>query len=229
MYPETDVAPVPLDETRLGRVRSALPPPPAEQVARLREEHPGLKADHAKAIVREGAADTFRALVAAHPELSLEESVTLVTRGAAPRFERLAKASGLPKESARMLLAVEPALPAGGSESAREAAMVATLRAIAAGDFAKEAMEPVVKRMLETGEDVAGAAKALGLGAVDRTALVADVDAAIAKDAALVEKQGERAAGALMGPLMAKYRGAVSGKELSELLRERIAAHLARR
>jgi glutamyl-tRNA(Gln) amidotransferase subunit E len=229
MYPETDVPPVPLDDAKLAAIRAALPPPPAEQVAQLRAEFPSLKPEQAKALVREGEAAAFRALVAAHGALSLEEAVALVAGGQRARFERLAAGSGLPKESARMLLAVEPALPAGTPEPARDAAMEAVLRAVAAGEFAKEAMENVVKRMLEKSEDVAAAAKALGLGAVDRAALVADIDAAIAKDAALVEKQGERASGPLMGPIMAKYRGQVSGKELSDLLRERIQKFLAAR
>ena len=62
----------------------------------------------------------------------------------------------------------------------------------------------------------------------DRSRLAGDIDAEIEKNADLARRQRERAAGALMGPIMAKYRGQVSGQELSALLAERLKLWLER-
>jgi glutamyl-tRNA(Gln) amidotransferase subunit E len=204
MYPETDVPPVPLPAERLEAVRATLPEMPAEKLARFAQ---------------------------AYPDLSQEQARQLVRAGDAALFERLVAATGLPREAARLLLAV-PAEIAPAGEPPREVpegVALDVLTALKEGAFAKEALAPVTRHALENRLGARDAAKALGLGSVDRARLVADVDAEIRRNAALVEKQRERAQGPLMGPIMAKYRGQVAGAELSKLLQERIAAFLAGR
>jgi len=203
MYPETDVPPVRLTRERVRDVEARLPEMPREKLARFLREYPDLGPEQAGQLVR-------------------------LWRGDA--FEAWARGTGLVRETARMLLNVLPELPPALQERPdADARALDVLRAVKAGLFAKEAMGRVLQHVLETGATVPDAVAALGLGRADRAALEADVDAVIRERAALVEKQGERAAGAVMGPLMAKYRGQVSGDELSRLVAERLKAWLAAR
>jgi glutamyl-tRNA(Gln) amidotransferase subunit E len=227
MYPETDVPPILLDEPRLARVRATLPEPPHVQVKRLLADFPKMKPEHAGSIVREGRAQAFRGLVGAYPTLSLEEATQLVTGGKEETFTAWAQASGLPKETARLLLNVIPELDPALPRAHLDATALDALRTLAAGAFAKEALPAVLAHALKSGVPAAEAAKALGFGAMDKDALRAEVDALLAKEKDLVEKQGMRAQGALMGPLMAKLKGKVSGQEISAMLKERLEAKVA--
>ena len=49
------------------------------------------------------------------------------------------------------------------------------------------------------------------------------IEKIIAKNETLIKKQGERAVGALMGDAMRELKGKFSGKEISEMLRTKIA------
>ena len=201
MYPETDVPPIRLTRDRVEAVRATLPEMPREKLARFVREYPDLGQEQAGQVVRQWRGDVFEAWV---------------------------RETGLVREAARMLLNVLPELPPALQERPdADARALDVLCGVKEGIYAKEAMGKVLQHVLEKGGTAAEAAKALGMGAVDRAALAADVDATIRERAALVEKQGERAAGAIMGPIMAKYRGQVSGDEISRLVAERLKAWMA--
>jgi glutamyl-tRNA(Gln) amidotransferase subunit E len=202
MYPETDVAPVALDAPRVAAVQARLPEMPAAKLARFAREHPDLSQEQARQLVRSGDAAVF---------------------------ERLVKETGLVREAARLLLNVPAEITAPGQppRDVPEEVALDALRELKSGAFAKEALAPVVQRMLDHRERAADAAKALGLSGMDESAVVADIDAIIAERRELVLKQRERATGAIMGPVMAKYRGKVAGDRLSKLVQERLAAFLA--
>lgn len=196
MYPETDVPPVRLSASRMDSIRASLPEMPKEKLARFLREYPDLGPEQAGQVVRQWRGDVFESWV---------------------------RATGLVRESARMLLNVIPELPAALQERPElDDRALGVLVGVKEGHYAKEAMGQVLARVLESGGTVPDAVRSLGLAKADRSALVADVDAIIAERAALVQKQGERAAGAIMGPVMAKYRGQVSGDELSKLVAERL-------
>ena len=144
-------------------------------------------------------------------------------------FERAAKETGLVKETARLLLSTIPELEAKGFDAAlaTDDVLLDALRALKAGAFAKEALPQVVRHAAEKRVPAKDAAAALGLGAADTGAVVAAIDAEIQKNAAMVREQKERAASRLMGPLMGRFKGQVSGQELQRLLAERIAAFLS--
>lgn len=202
MYPETDVPPIRLGADRMEALRAALPEMPREKLARFRRDYPDLSEDQARQLVR----------------------------GEAALFERLVKASGLPKETARLMLNQLPELEQKGfrAELATEAILLDALGALAQGAFAKEALPQVVRHAAETRTSARDAAKALGLGAASKDDVRAAIDAEIEKHAAMVREQKERAASRLMGPLMGRFKGQVSGQELQGMLAERIAAFLAR-
>ncbi|HEX2021287.1 MAG TPA: Glu-tRNA(Gln) amidotransferase subunit GatE [Candidatus Thermoplasmatota archaeon] len=198
MYPETDVPPVRLDAALVAKVRASLPELPKERLARLQREHPDLSPEQARQLVRGGRASDFEALAR----------------------------TGLPKEAARLLLSTTPELVAKGvpEEKLGLDVLLPALEAVKAGAFAKEALPQVVERMAREGQDARAAAAALGLGAADESAVLAFLDELLDKEADLVARQGMRATGPLMGPLMARFKGQVAGSRLSALLAEKLAA-----
>jgi len=202
MYPETDVPPVRLDEARLAPIRANLPEMPAERIARLTRDYADLGEEQARQLVRAGDATLF---------------------------EDLVKASGLVKETARLLLSTLDELAADGfhRDAATPAHLADALRCLAAGKFAKEALGKVIRQACENDVTAQAAVDALNLGAMDLAELEAIIDAAIAANAELVKSQGARAQGPLMGPLMGQLHGKVSGKELSSALQRRLKAWLA--
>lgn len=199
MYPETDVPPIRLHREALARVK--LPELPKDKLARWAREYPDLSEDQARQLVRH------------HASL----------------FERLAKETGLVKEAARVLLSTLPELEAKGFdiEKAKDDIILDTLNAVKAGAFAKEALPQVLQYAAEKRVPARDAAAALGLGAADKGAVLAAIDAEIQKNAAMVREQKERAASRLMGPLMGRFKGQVSGQELQSMLKDRIEAFLA--
>lgn len=204
MYPETDVPPVGLDEARLKRIRENLPEMPKEKMARFQRDYADLSAEQARQLVRGGHAAVFESLV---------------------------KATGLVKETARLLLSTLPELESKGFQRdlATDAVLLDVMRTLAEGGFAKEALPQVLQHAAEKRVGAKDATAALGLGAASQDEVRAFIDAEIEKNAALVEKQGLRAQGPLMGPVMARFKGQVSGQELSALLKERLEAWLAAR
>ena len=200
MYPETDVPPIRLDAGALARIR--LPELPKAKLVRWAREYPDLSEDQARQLVR------------AHAVV----------------FERLARETGLVREAARLLLSTLPELEAKGFDGslATDEAMLDALRAMKEGAFAKEALPQVLRHAAEKRVPARDAAAALGLGAADRSAVRAAIDAEIQKNGEMVREQKERAASRLMGPLMGRFKGQVSGQELQAMLAERIAAFLAR-
>jgi glutamyl-tRNA(Gln) amidotransferase subunit E len=198
MYPETDVPPIRLDRDALSLIK--LPERPKEKLARWSREYPDLSSEQARQLVRTHAA----------------------------AFERMARETGLVKEAARLLLSTLPELEAKGFDGslATDALMLDALRARKEGAFAKEALPQVLRHAAEKHVDARAAAQALGLGAADRSAVRDAIDAEIRKNAAMVREQKERAAGRLMGPLMARFRGQVSGADLQTMLAEQIQKFL---
>jgi glutamyl-tRNA(Gln) amidotransferase subunit E len=202
MYPETDVPPLRIDAKTVARIRAHMPETMDQKLARFPKTY---------------------------AELSQEQIGQLVRGEMDREFEALVKATGLQKEAARLLLSTLPELLAKGVPEARltqERLLDAMLR-LKEGAFAKEALPAVVEAMARQEIGAQQAAQALGLGGLDKDALRHEIDGEIAKNAALVAKQGLRAQGPLMGPIMARHKGKVSGQELSALLVERLQAWIA--
>jgi len=61
MYPDTDTAPIPVEEERIERIRSSLPRPVSEQVARLQEW--GVAPNHVAYILRRNFFETLERIV----------------------------------------------------------------------------------------------------------------------------------------------------------------------
>ncbi|HVL47369.1 MAG TPA: Glu-tRNA(Gln) amidotransferase subunit GatE [Candidatus Thermoplasmatota archaeon] len=196
MYPETDVPPQRVTSDKRARIGAALPELWPAKEKRFAKQY-GLGAEEARALARGEDA---------------------------PLFERLASTSGLPREAARVLLHTLPELEREGIPRDRiaDATLEETFALLKEGAFAKEALAPVLMKAAKDGLPPRKAAESLGLGAADMGEVEAAVDALVAERAAFIRERGPGAASALMGPLMAKFRGRVPGETLSKLVAERV-------
>ncbi len=203
MYPETDVPPFRVTAADRERIRANLPELIPEKIERLQKEH-GIAAGQARLLARSGRADVYEAIV---------------------------RETGLTKEAARALTDTFAELSREGvaMDSLDDAAFLAVFRALAAKDFAKEAVADVLRHLAtKPGSDVEGAVDALGLKSLGEAEVVAIVDRHIAKQADYVKEKGGMAAmGGIMGPIMGELRGKADGGTVNRVVKERLAAFLA--
>lgn len=200
MYPETDVPPTTITAEMRRRIAAALPEMPEARLARWKREWPELG----------------------------DELASQVLRADPHRFERLAKATGSPRAAALALTVAWPEVDTKVSAEAFDRALPAVVAAQARNAFAKEAFAAVIAECAATGATPDQAVAKLGLGGVDTSAVEAAVDRLIASQADYVRQRGAGAVAGLMGPLMAEFKGRVPGETLNRVLRERVAAFLAR-
>ncbi len=198
MYPETDIAPVRVTAERLGILGKQLPEMPEVRIARLTKEY-GLHPQEARQIVDGG-----------------EEAL----------FTVLAGASGDPKAAVRTLHNTLPELRAEGLEVERlaEDKLVEVHRRFGQGQFPREAIPNILRRLVLEGGNVDEAVASLGLSRASRAEVERVVEEVLRERAALVESRGEAAVGPLMGLAMERLRGRAEGKIVSEVLGEKLSA-----
>ncbi len=197
MYPETDIPPIPLDEPRLARIRSELPELPAAAVARLERDH-HLAGEAARQLVYGGDAELFD---------------ELISRGRAPAL------------TTRLLTQDLPGLPPLADRPPFAPSvdlMDAVLRGIEAGRFAKEGLPEVLGALAGGAPDLEAALRTSGLEAIDAERLARLAGEIVARNAELIQREGERAFSPLMGDLMREVRGRRDGREVAQALREAI-------
>lgn len=199
MYPETDVPPVAVSAERLARVADSLPELPEEKVERYVSL--GLSEEEARQLVHGDHDDWFDGLVERYP--------------------------GEAKMLARVLLHVIPEVERDTGREVQRSMVAAVLPGLEQGRFSKEGVPRVLSYLVEhPNATLDEATAACGLEALDEAA-VRDVARAIVEDnAALVEEQGERAVGALMGLAMQELRGRADGSMVHRLLTEAVQAYL---
>jgi glutamyl-tRNA(Gln) amidotransferase subunit E len=90
-------------------------------------------------------------------------------------------------------------------------------------------MEQVLFTMLLEKLDIDFAVARAGLISAQEDDIIDDIKIQIESKAHLVRQQGMRAAGAIMGPIMAKYRGRASGERISQLVEDTLRSFLASR
>ncbi|MEI6796470.1 MAG: Glu-tRNA(Gln) amidotransferase subunit GatE, partial [Methanomassiliicoccales archaeon] len=191
MYPETDVRPIIINAAMAAELRSDLPELPEAKALRYAKEF-GISEQQARQIVREGRDEIIEA----------------------------AAGMNLAAVGARTLLSTLPELEREGCK-VEDTAILAALRSLADGAFAKEALPDVLRKM-SSGCDVVKAVADLGLGKVDASEAAAIVRALVEQRADFVRAKGAAAVGPLMAPAMAELKGKLEGKAVSDLLKQEI-------
>src|SRR5213593_4542191 len=203
MYPETDVPPIRVTAERLRRIREHLPEKPDVTVARLAREY-GIHEQQARQLVQEGSDAAFEMIAHEFGEAKLVASVLLYTFGELRRegFD----VDGIPVDHLRELFSL-----------------------LKAGRFAKEAVPEIVREMARTRYSASEATGTLGVTQLSRQDLESIVDEVLRASQDLIASRGEAAEKALMGEVMKRVRGRADGKLVSQLLHDRLEAHLKKK
>ncbi|KPK20775.1 MAG: hypothetical protein AMK69_23315 [Nitrospira bacterium SG8_3] len=203
MYPETDVPPIRITEERLGAIKANLPEMPEQRLNRFMEEH-GLNRDQAGQLMSTGRDELFESLIRSHGAEKMQNIIAKLVLNTLPELE----SEGVHLEDV-------------GQEMLHD-----ILKAVAAGEFAKEGIPEIMRYMVEKGVSVEKAVTELGLGAMDREKMEHLIDSAIKKRMDLVNSKGMNAVGPLMGVVMKELRGKVDGKLVNEILRKKISEYI---
>ena len=192
MYPETDVLPVRIDETRWNAV---FVPELLTVTAERYEKELGL----APAVARQMAFSEYRLL-----------------------FEQALVAGVKANLASRTLLATLTEIRRDGADTDKitDSAILAVLAAVEKGTVAKEAV-PEILTAISGGSTVKDAMAKLA-PTVSRDELEAVIKKIVAERADFVAQKQKAALGPLMGIVMQEVRGSVDGKVVSELLRKEI-------
>src|SRR5213083_2407083 len=203
MYPETDVPPIRITTERLRRIREHLPEKPDVTVARLAREY-GIHEQQARQLVQEGSDAAFEMIAHEFGEAKLVASVLLYTFGELRRegFD----VDGIPVDHLRELFSL-----------------------MKAGRFAKEALPGLVREMARARSRASEAIAVLGVTQLSRQDLESIVDEVLGGSQDLIASRGESAEKALMGEIMKRVRGRADGKLVSQLLHDRLEAHLKKK
>jgi glutamyl-tRNA(Gln) amidotransferase subunit E len=200
MYPETDIAPIPVLPDHLARLRARLPERPSDLRERLARET-GLAREIVLQLVAGGHVDVFE---------------DLVHRGRSPAL------------AARVLIQDIPALPRAEGEPEREFStktLDEVLRAAEAGTMAKEGIPNVLGQLAKGAANVEAAVRAAGLSGFSLADLDALVERVVGSNVELLRSRGPEAFSPLMGDVMREVRGRRDGQEVAEAVRRSIARH----
>src|SRR5437879_3613600 len=203
MYPETDVPPIRVTTERLRRIREHLPEKPDVTVAGLVREY-GIHEQQARQLVQEGSDAAFGMIAREFGEAKQVATVLLYTFGELRRegFD----VDGIPVDHLRELFSL-----------------------LKAGRFAKEALPGLVREMARTHSRASEAIAVLGVTQLSRQDLESIVDEVLRASPDLIASRGEAAEKALMGEVMKRVRGRADGKLVSQLLHDRLEAHLKKK
>src|SRR3989454_573386 len=203
MYPETDGPPIRVTAERLRRIREHLPEKPDVTVARLAREY-GIHEQQARQLVQEGSDAAFEMIAHEFGEAKLVASVLLYTFGELRR-EGL-DVDGIPVDHLRELFSL-----------------------LKAGRFAKEALPELVREMARARSRASEAIAVLGVTQLRRQDLELIVDDVLRASQDLIASRREAAEKALMGEVMKRVRGRADGRLVSQVLHDRLEAHLKKK
>ena len=199
-FPEPDLVPLVPDDAWLQRVTDALPVLPAARRARLAEALGTTERD--------------------------ETVIVLVERGRDDLVFATVAAGG---DAARAAVHLQHNTPPEGTAPLTATALAALTKLELDGKLTATQAKAVVAELVAAGGDgdPAAIAEAKGFQAMDSSALVAAVDAAIAAQPAAWEKflaGDDKVAGAFVGAVMKATKGQADGKAVTALLQARRAA-----
>jgi glutamyl-tRNA(Gln) amidotransferase subunit E len=197
MYPETDIAPIPITPEHLARLRERLPERPASLRARL-ERETGLAPEVIRQVVAGDLLDRFEVLTAHDFAPALVARTLIQDLPAVPRTEG-APPYDPPVEVLEELLAAERK-----------------------GLFSKEGIPAVLALLAQGAPDVPTAAARAGLAGFGPSELEALVHRVVAANRGLLRDRGREAFSALMGDVMREVRGRRDGQEVAAAVRRAI-------
>jgi aspartyl-tRNA(Asn)/glutamyl-tRNA(Gln) amidotransferase subunit B len=208
-FPEPDLVPLLVTAEMRGAARAELPAElPTERAARFEREL-GLSAERARML-------TFRPEFGAYFERALGVDGTDGDPVAIANWiEQLIERIG------------SDADPADSKVTPESLAALASM--VASQEVSRDAAREVLTMLVEQGGDPRELVQREGLGAItaeEEGALTEIVDAAIASDPAAAEEVragNMRAIGPLVGYVMRETKGRANGKEITELIRRRLA------
>ncbi|MDO8055297.1 MAG: GatB/YqeY domain-containing protein, partial [Candidatus Hermodarchaeota archaeon] len=204
MYPETDVAPVPVEPERLERIKTELPELPEKKLKKFRKQF-HLSEELAQIMIRSLRIDLFEEIAQKHSDLAVTIAATLETLW-----------TNLEREGVAV-------------DDIPEAQVVLLFTRLAEGRFAKEALENLLTWLGQhPASTVDEGLEALGLTTITRDELRTIVENLVAKNASMIKERGERAIGPLMGLVMKEVRGRADGKIVNDLLRAAIQTHITK-
>lgn len=198
MYPETDVPPVEVSETRLERIRATLPETFEHRKARYLSTF-GLHEELADKIARNANFALFERSMALYPNLA----PTVVVRTLTDTLTELAHDG----------VDVEPL---------EDHHLLGIFEHLAANAFGKEAVPELLRFIAaKPGTTVKDAIAAIGLS-TEMDAVEQRIAAIVTAKREFILEKGARAVGPLMGEVMKELRGKVDGKVLSDLLTAKV-------
>ncbi|MHA2360371.1 MAG: Glu-tRNA(Gln) amidotransferase subunit GatE, partial [Candidatus Thorarchaeota archaeon] len=194
MYPETDVRPVKITESRLKRITKEMPETLESKEKRFVKEH-GLSEELASQVVRSYNLELFEQIVAdidIAPTIiasTLENTLVSLHRDGAP------------------------------SENLQDRHFIELFGAVSNNTVSSDAI-PEILTYLSNNPD-SGFEEALsstGLGKIETTEVEKIIQKIVEQKIDFIREQGERATGALMGIAMKELRGKADGKIVKDLL-----------
>ena len=198
MYPETDIPPSALTEAFVKKIRANLPESAKKQEKRLMKN------------------------------LCLNEKLAKQTvyLGYSGLVESIVKKSGVSATTISVFLTEDlTALKREGvqTENVPNAQIEEIFQFVGSGELAKEAIPTVFSWLSEnTDKSVPDSIAALGLKMLTQEELERIVDSVITEKRQLVDQEGKKAFGMLMGIVMKEVRGKADPALVSELLREKL-------
>ncbi|MCE4618623.1 MAG: Glu-tRNA(Gln) amidotransferase subunit GatE [Desulfurococcales archaeon] len=200
MYPETDLPPKPVTEHHHREAEKLKPEPLSIKRKRLIEEY-GISPDLADEVLNDVRLDLIEGLIAKYKEKvkpSLIASFFINTL------------RGLRGEGVDI-----DAIPEYFYEK--------LIELLAEGRIAKEALEELVKKAYEKGfYDAERLAEELGLTTLSREEAEKIINKIIEENIEVIRQRGMKAMGLLMGRAMAKLRGRIDGKIVSEIVKTKL-------
>jgi glutamyl-tRNA(Gln) amidotransferase subunit E len=199
MYPETDIPPIQLTEEYVNSIRQHLPELPEQRLQRLMRDY-GLNQKLAQ-------------------QLMDSEYLEL--------FEEIAKENRIPPTTiAAFLTETLKALKREGTpvERLTDNHIREIFKALRDGEITKEAI-PEIASWLAKNENrtVKEAVESLGLKVLSRDELEKIVDQIMSRNKSLIERNGQKAFGPIMGMVMKEVRGRANAEVVGEIINRKLA------
>jgi glutamyl-tRNA(Gln) amidotransferase subunit E len=198
MYPETDVRPVQITDSRLKTIKKNMPETIEEREQRFIKEY-GLSNDLSYQITRSINLSLFEQIVketGVSPTLiaaTLENTVVSLHRDRIP------------------------------TENLKDDHFIGLFQSISQNEISSEAIPDVLTHLANNPEsDIQQAVEATGLGMASDAEVEKIIKKLVKNREDFIRKQGERSIGALMGSAMKELRGKADGKMVNKLLRKEI-------
>ena len=198
MYPETDVPPISITSERISRIKASLPPLPETEMKRLADSF-GLNEKLAKQLLDSDFIELFET-VATRTKIQPSFIATILTE-TLKSLDRdgVALQNLVPEHIEKIFYLVDK------------------------GETAKESVEKIVRWIAENpGKTPDEAMEKLSLRMLSEQELASIVDKVVFDNISLLKDQGDRAAGKLLGLVMAQVRGRADAKRVAVLVKERV-------